>query len=60
MSFDPNSLERLRELSRQLPKTLPTPNSSFLKAKQSSNSKHPIETEENPQELFKELIKASF
>ncbi len=60
MSFDPNSLERLRELSRQLPKEIPTPNRPLLNTKQSSNSpQHPIETEEDPQELFKQLIKAS-
>ncbi|AAP99806.1 MULTISPECIES: hypothetical protein [Prochlorococcus] len=56
MSFDSHSLERLRELGRKLPKSLPTPS----KPNQAPSSNlHPIETESNPKKLFEELIKAS-
>ena len=59
MSFDSHSVERLRKLSRELPQALPTPNSKLESKQVSSSKSHPIETEKNPQELFKELIKAS-
>ena len=61
MSFDPHSLERLRELGRQLPKELPHPEGSNMNKNFSEkNSKpHNIETEKDPQVLFQELIKAS-
>ncbi len=59
MTFDPHSLERLRELGRQLPQPLPK-SSPPPKQKLHANKKaHRIETEENPQALFQELIKAS-
>ncbi len=61
MNLNPNDLERLRKLSLQLQKTesqdspaLPSKNNSTKK-----NALHPIETEEVPDKLFKELIKAS-
>ena len=59
MSFDPHSLERLRELGRQLPKKLDNPNKTHNTNKQITNNlndSHPIETEKNPQILFQELI----
>ena len=60
MSFDSHSLERLRELGRKLPNSLPIPNTKSSKANQSTKAKlHPIETEEDPKKLFGELIKAS-
>ncbi len=59
MSFDPHSFERLRELSRQLPQELPIPNSPKKAKTQTRSKRHPIETEENPQDLFHELMKAS-
>ncbi len=55
MTFDSHSLDRLRELGRQLPKSLPNPTPPT----KPSNKLHKIETEESPEELFKELIKAS-
>ncbi len=59
MSFDSNSLKRLQELRPKLPKNIDLQNNSS-KSKQRENSNlHIIETEENPQKLFKELIKAS-
>ena len=59
MSFDSHSLERLRELGRKLPKSLPSPNSNSGSDKESKGRLHPIETEQNPNKLFQELIKAS-
>ena len=60
MSFDSHSLERLRELGRKLPNSLPIPNIKSSKANQNTKAKlHPIETEQDPKKLFGELIKAS-
>ena len=57
MSFDPRSLERLRELGRQLPERLPEPNPPA--AAKASQARHRVETEKDPEELFRELMKAS-
>ena len=59
MSFDPKSLERLRQLGRTLPKPLPIQETLSTPNKKRNSKLHPIETEQNPQKLFKELIKAS-
>ncbi|KGG15075.1 MULTISPECIES: hypothetical protein [unclassified Prochlorococcus] len=60
MSFDSHSLERLQELGRSLPRQLPTPKeTSQLNPRANQKKLHPIETEEDPQKLFGELIKAS-
>ena len=57
MSFDPRSLERLRELGRQLPKPLPDQEGPVTpKARQ---VKHKVETEQNPEQLFRELMQVS-
>ena len=58
MSFDPRSLERLRELGRQLPARLPEPEKPAA-APKASQVRHLVETEKNPEELFRELMKAS-
>ena len=57
MSFDPRSLERLRELGRQLPQPLPAPQARPAAAPQPRL--HAVETEQDPDKLFHELIKAS-
>ena len=59
MSFDPRSLERLRELGRQLPRPLPTPDASSTAEPRASKRRHRIETEDNPQALFQELMQVS-
>ena len=59
MSFDSHSLERLRKLGRQLPNSLPQPNSSSKSNLGKQRKIHPIESEQNPTKLFQELIKAS-
>ena len=58
MSFDPRSLERLRELGRQLPARLPEPEKPAA-APKAGQVRHRVETEKNPEELFRELMKAS-
>ena len=58
MSFNPRSLERLRELGRQLPARLPEPEKP-ASAPKASQVRHRVETEKNPEELFRELMKAS-
>ncbi len=61
MSLDSHSLERLRELGRKLPQSLPKDNSKSKpqQTKSKESHLHPIETEQNPQKLFKELMNAS-
>ncbi len=59
MSLDSHSLERLRELGRKLPESLPNPKRDSGSDKESKQRLHPIETEQNPNKLFQELIKAS-
>ena len=59
MSFDPRSLERLKKLGRELPQSLPTPAEKPKDAARASERRHKVETEENPQVLFHELMKVS-
>ncbi|MFL0732597.1 MAG: hypothetical protein AB8A35_04665 [Prochlorococcus sp.] len=59
MSFDSHSLERLRELGRQLPKPLPSPDVQISENSPANKRRHRIETEEDPQALFKELMQVS-
>ncbi|MCP4973924.1 MAG: hypothetical protein AB8A46_04075 [Prochlorococcus sp.] len=59
MSFDPHSLERLRELGRQLPKPLSSPEKPAQKETRASEQRHRVETEEDPQALFRELMQVS-
>ena len=59
MTLDPRSLEHLRKISRQLPQKLSEPDISPREKHISSHKSHPIETEESPEILFKELMKAS-
>ena len=58
MSFDSRSLQRLRELGRQLPERLPEPKQTPASPK-ASQVRHRVETEKNPEDLFRELMKAS-
>ena len=55
MTFDSHSLERLKELGRKLPKELSKPQSNELK----NQKLHPVETETNPEQLFRELMEIS-
>jgi hypothetical protein len=58
MSFDPRSLERLRQLGRSLPQPLPPPDSPVPRAP-AGPQRHRVETEEDPEQLFRELMQAS-
>ena len=57
MSFDSHSLDRLRELGRQLPQRLPDPNPTEVV--KPSQRRHKVETEDDPEALFRELMKVS-
>jgi len=72
MSFDARSLERLQQLGRSLPQPLPKPSpepgAGTTKAAganersqrdQPSGLRHRVETEEDPQALFRELMQVS-
>ena len=61
MSFDRHSLERLRALGRQLPKEISKAKPTKPIDSKSSKNKnlHPVETEENPEKLFRELMDIS-
>jgi len=59
MSFDPRSLERLKKLGRELPQSLPAPEEKASAPRRASERRHKVETEENPQALFHELMNVS-
>ena len=59
MSFDPRSLERLKELGRSLPEPIAPPPSNPDRPVKATEKRHRIETEDNPERLFQELMKAS-
>ncbi len=61
MSFDPRSLERLRELGRQLPQKLPDPagNADATTTPKTGPKRHRVETEQDPDALFQELMTVS-
>jgi hypothetical protein len=58
MSFDARSLERLQQLGRSLPKPLPKPEAATA-APPASQKRHRVETETDPQALFRELMQVS-
>jgi hypothetical protein len=57
MSFDSRSLDRLRELGRSLPQRLPEPKPSV--SPKASQVRHKVETEQDPDALFRELMQVS-
>ena len=61
MSFDSHSLERLEELGRRLPKEISKPLSTRSKNTNESTKQklHPVEVENNPEQLFRELMEIS-
>ena len=59
MAFDPRSLERLKELGRTLPKPLPASAPPSQVPKRASEQRHRVETETDPDALFRELITVS-
>jgi hypothetical protein len=59
MAFDPRSLERLKELGRTLPKPLPAVAPPSPEPKRASEQRHRVETETDPDALFRELMTVS-
>jgi hypothetical protein len=59
MAFDPRSLERLRDLGRTLPQPLPAAPAPAKQPQRASEQRHRVETETNPEALFRELITVS-
>ena len=59
MSFDPRSLERLKELGRSLPEPIAPPQQNTDRPVKATEKRHRIETEDNLERLFQELMKAS-
>jgi hypothetical protein len=59
MSFDARSLERLQELGRSLPQPLPTPPKATTAPLKASEQRHRVETETDPEALFRELMQVS-
>ena len=59
MSFNPRSLERLKELGRSLPEPIAPPQQPTDRPLKATEKRHRIETEDNPERLFQELMKAS-
>ncbi|MFZ9713329.1 MAG: hypothetical protein ACO3B2_04630 [Vulcanococcus sp.] len=59
MSFDARSLERLQQLGRSLPKPLPKPETAPEAQAPASQQRHRVETETDPQALFRELMQVS-
>ena len=59
MSFDARSLERLQQLGRSLPKPLPKPEAPPAAEAPASQKRHRVETETDPQALFRELMLVS-
>ena len=57
MSFDSRSRDRLRQLGRQLPQPLPAPEQP--KTPKARQVRHKVETEQNPEALFRELMQVS-
>ena len=59
MSFDARSLERLQQLGRSLPQPLPKPTPKASPDAPPGQRLHPVETEQNPEALFRELMTVS-
>ena len=59
--MDPTSLERLAALKRQLPQKLPLPKQAadHKSAQRQPVGRHPLETTQDPEHLFGELMNAS-
>ena len=59
MALDPRSRERLEALGRTLPQPLPVPEPRRTRREQAAAPRHPLETEQNTEQLFRELMAAS-
>lgn len=59
MPLDPRSRERLAALGRSLPQPLPNPEPPPRSKAAAEAPRHAVETEEDPEQLFRELMAAS-
>ena len=59
MSFDARSRERLEALGRTLPQPLPKPVPQQQGEPKATERRHRVEVEDNPEELFRELMQVS-
>jgi hypothetical protein len=59
MPLDPRSRERLEALGRTLPQPLPAPEPVRPSRGDATAPRHAVETEDNPEQLFRELMAAS-
>lgn len=63
MSFDARSRERLEAFGRQLPQKLPPPSpapaADRAPGSRAVDRRHPVETEQDPERLFRELMDVS-
>ena len=59
MPLDPRSRERLEALGRTLPQPLPAPEPVRPSRGDATAPRHAVETEDNPEQLFRELMGAS-
>ena len=59
MTLDSESIQRLKELGRKLPKKIETSNGPLNSKPIEKQKKHKIETEENPDALFHSLMEVS-
>jgi hypothetical protein len=59
MPLDPRSRERLEALGRTLPQPLPVPEPARPGRAAADAPRHAVETEEDPEQLFRELMAAS-
>tara|TARA_B100000700_G_scaffold106551_1_gene120311 strand:+ start:1035 stop:1400 length:366 start_codon:yes stop_codon:yes gene_type:complete len=61
MTFDNNSLKRLEELGRKLPKEISKSQQKDSSSRQElkKTKLHPVEIENNPEQLFRELMEIS-
>lgn len=59
MPLDPRSRARLEALGRTLPQPLPAPEPARSSRSEATATRHAVETEEDPEQLFRELMAAS-
>ena len=59
MSLNSENLNKLNNIKRQLPKLIEIPTQKKQIQHKTNSKLHPIETENNPEKLFRELMKAS-
>ncbi len=59
MSFNKKDIEKLNNIKRNLPKKLDLPSINKRSDPNTNKKTHPVETEQDPEKLFKELMNVS-